>query len=88
MPIIAKGVLVGPGSVVFGKPEEVMVPQVYACANEVQQQWMAFMECQDVRGLKEPEFEDQDVCCLKACLLMEAVVGAGASKGFLEEDAW
>ena len=36
--IIAEGVLGGPGSVVFGKPEEVVVPQVYACAYEVQQE--------------------------------------------------
>ena len=46
---------------------------------------MAFVECQDVRGLEEPRFEDGGICCLKACLLMEAVVGAGASEGFLEE---
>jgi hypothetical protein len=31
--IIAEGVLGGPGSVVFGKSEEVVVPQVYICAN-------------------------------------------------------
>ena len=52
--IVAEGVLGGPGSVVFGKPEEVMVPQVYACANQVRQEWMALVECQDVRGLEEP----------------------------------
>ena len=50
--ILAEGVLGGPGSVVFSKSEEVMVPQVYACPNEVRQEWMAFMECQDVQGLK------------------------------------
>jgi hypothetical protein len=46
--IIAEGILTGPGSVVFGKPEEVVVPQVYACANGMRQEWMAFVECQDV----------------------------------------
>jgi hypothetical protein len=46
---------------------------------------MAFVKCQDVQRLKEPGFEDRDVCCLKACLLMEAVVRAGAFKEFSEE---
>jgi hypothetical protein len=25
-----------------------VVPQVYACANGMRQEWMAFVECQDV----------------------------------------
>lgn len=33
--IVAEGVLGCPGSVVFGEPEEVVVPQVYARADEV-----------------------------------------------------
>jgi len=86
--IITEGVLGGPGSVVFGEPEEVVVLQVYTGANEVKQEWMAFVECQDVQGLKEPGFEDRDVCCLKARLLMGAVVGTGVSEGFLEEGMW
>ena len=44
--IVAEGVLVGPGSVVVGKTEEVVVPQVYTCADEVQQEWVAFVESQ------------------------------------------
>jgi hypothetical protein len=46
--IVAEGVLGGPGSVIFGKPEEVVVPQVYACTNEVRQDWMAVVKYQDV----------------------------------------
>jgi hypothetical protein len=86
--IVAEGVLGGPDSAVFRKPMEVMVPQVYACADGVQQEWVAFVECQDVRGLKEPGFEDGDICCLEACLLMEAVFRTGASEGFSEEGMW
>jgi hypothetical protein len=33
--------LTGPVYVVFGKPEEIVVPQVYACADEVRQEWVA-----------------------------------------------
>ena len=51
-----EGVLGVPGSVVFGEPGEFVVSQVYACANEVRQEWMAFVECQDVQGLEEPGF--------------------------------
>jgi hypothetical protein len=32
--VIAEGFLTGPGCVVFGEPEEVVVVQVYACADE------------------------------------------------------
>jgi hypothetical protein len=52
--IVAEGFLGCPGSVVFGEPEEVVVSQVYAQANEVRQEWMTLVECQDVRGLEEP----------------------------------
>ena len=52
--VVAEGVLCCPGSVVFGKPEEVVVPQVYARAYEVRQEWVTLVEHQDVRGLEEP----------------------------------
>jgi len=34
--IVVEGILTGPVHVVFSEPEEVVVPQVYACADEVQ----------------------------------------------------
>ena len=52
--IVAEGVLGCPGSVVFGEPDEVVVPQVYARTDEVRQEWMTLVERQDVRGLEEP----------------------------------
>jgi hypothetical protein len=36
--IVVEGVLTGRVYIVFGKPEEVMVLQVYACADEVRQE--------------------------------------------------
>ena len=39
--IVVEGILTGPVYVVFGKPEEIVVPQVYACADEVRQEWVA-----------------------------------------------
>ena len=41
--IVIEGILTGPVYVVFGEPEEIVVPQVYACADEVQQEWVAIM---------------------------------------------
>jgi len=49
---------------------------------------MAFVECQDVRGLEEPRFEDGDECRLEASFLMEAVVGTGSPEWFSEEGTW
>jgi hypothetical protein len=85
--IVAEGVLGFPGSVVFCEPEEVMVPQVYACTDEVRQEWMAFVEHQDVQGHEESGFDDGNECYFEASLLMEAVIRTGASKMFPEECA-
>ena len=52
--IIAEGVMGCPGSVVFGKPEEVVVSQVYARTYEVRQEWVILVDHQDVRGIEEP----------------------------------
>jgi hypothetical protein len=41
--IIVEGDLTGPVYVVFGEPEEVMVLQVYACTDEVRQEWVAIV---------------------------------------------
>jgi hypothetical protein len=63
------------------------VSQVYACTDEVQQEWVAFMKCQYIRRLEESGFEDGDVCCLEACLLVEAVVSAVVPDEFSHEIA-
>ena len=41
--IIVEGILAGPVYIVFGEPEEVVVLQVYACADEVRQEWVAIV---------------------------------------------
>ena len=61
------------------------MPKVDASTNEMRQEGMAVVECQDVGGFEESLFYDGEECGLKACLLMEAVVGTWVSEGFLEE---
>jgi len=41
--IVVEGILTGPVYVVFSEPEEVVVPQVFTCADEVRQEWVALV---------------------------------------------
>ena len=52
--VIAEGTLCGPVEVVIGEQEEVVSVKVYACAEEMREEWVALVEGQDVGGFKEP----------------------------------
>ena len=53
--VIAEGTLCGLVEVVIGEPEEVVSAKVYACAEEMQEEWVALVDNQDVGGLKNPD---------------------------------
>ena len=46
------------------------------------------MECENIGWFEEPRFQNEDVCRLKACILVEGVVGAGAPEGRPQQCAW